>query len=218
MKSILVIGIGEFGQHLAEKMAALGNHVVIADKDEGIISEMSERIPDAFVGDCSKPGVLRTMGVNNFDICIVSVGDDFFASLEITSFLKELGAKHVVTKADGDQQAIFLKKIGADAVVYPEKDAAEKLAIQYNANNIFDNYQLSNDYSIYEVSILPEWAGKSISELDVRNRYKTNIIAIKSGSLFNPNPGPKYVFKPGDHIVVIGSSKEVFKLVNHKAK
>ena len=99
MKSILVIGIGEFGQHLAEKMAALGNHVVIADKDEGIISEMAERIPDAFVGDCSKPGVLRTMGVNNFDICIVSVGDDFFASLEITSFLKELGAKKTLRKS-----------------------------------------------------------------------------------------------------------------------
>lgn len=218
MKSILIIGMGEFGQHLAEKMTDLGNHVVIVDKDESIVSELAEKIPDAFVGDASKPGVLRSVGVNNFDICFVSVGDDFFASLEITSYLKELGAKHIVTKADGDRQSEFLKKVGADEVVYPEKDAAEKLAIQYNADNIFDNYQLSNDYSIYEVAILPEWVGKSVSDLDIRNSYKTNILAVKNKGKINPNPGAKYVFKADDHIVVIGNSREVFKLVNYKRK
>lgn len=133
MKNILIIGIGRLGRHLAEKLTELNNSVMIVDKDENIINELAPRFTNAMIGDCTKEGVLRSLGVNNFDICFVTISDNFQSSLEITSLLKELGAKYVVSKANRDLQAKFLLRNGADEVVYPERDIAEKLAIRHNA-------------------------------------------------------------------------------------
>lgn len=212
MKSILIIGMGIIGQHLADKMQQMGNDVMIVDKDEELLQKLAPIFPDSFVGDCTNEGVLRSLGVNNFDYCFVVVGDDFYASLEITSILKELGATYVITKAKRKRQAEFLKKIGADEVFFPEMEIAEKLAVRYNATNIFDYVELTSQYSIFEIPILPEWEGKSIEELNIRKSYNINIIAVKTDNSLNPVPGGNYIFQERDHIVVIGKSSDVFKL------
>ena len=212
MKSILVIGMGTLGVHLATKMQELGNDVMIVDIDEERIQELSPNFNNSFVGDCTNEGVLRSLGVNNFDYCFVAIGESSYASLEITSLLKELGAQYVISKASRTRHAEFLKKIGADEVFFPEREIAEKLAVRYSAKNVFDYIELSSEYSIYEIPVLREWIGKSIKELNVRNRYNINIIAIKKNDVLFPVANVEHVFVSGEHIVVIGKSSEVFKL------
>lgn len=213
MKSILVIGMGTVGQHLAMKMQELGNDVMVVDKDERIIQDLAVVFSDAVAGDCTNEALIKSLGVRNFDICFVAIGENFFSSLEITSILKEQGAQRVVSKAKQQRQAEFLKKIGADEVFYPEKEIAEKLAVRYNATNIYDFIELNSDCSIFEIPIVPEWAGKTIVDINVRNKYKINIIAVKnSDNKTDPMPDAMYRFRPGDHIVVIGNSSDVFKL------
>lgn len=212
MKSILVIGMGMLGKCLAHKMQELGNDVMIIDKDEEKIQELSTIFSDAVTGDCTNPAVLKSIGINNFDYCFVAIGEDFYSSLEITSILKEQGAKCVVSKAKRLRQAEFLKKIGADEVFFPEKEIAEKLAVRYNATNIFDYIELTSDCSIFEIPIISDWVGKSIIDINVRREYNVNIIAIKNPEYTDPMPKGDYVFRRGDHIVVIGKSEDVFKL------
>ena len=212
MKSVLIIGMGTLGRHLARKMTEFGNEVMIVDKDEDIIQEMAQEISNAIVGDCAAEGVLRSLGVNNFDFCFVTVGEDFYAALEITAILKELGAKCVISKAKKNRQAEFLKKIGADEVFYPEEEMAESLAIKYTVDNIYDYIELTDEYSVFEMPMIKEWIGKTIVEANVRKEYGINIIAIKNGGHMNPSPEPKYVFKEGDHIIVIGKAKDVLKI------
>lgn len=212
MKSILVIGMGMLGRCLAGKMLELGNDVMIIDKDEEKIQELSTIFDDAIAGDCTNPAVLKSIGVNNFDYCFVAIGEDFYASLEITSILKELGAKFVISKAKRKRQAEFLMKIGADEVFFPEAEIAEKLAVRYNATNIFDYIELTSDCSIFEIPIIPEWIGQTIIDINVRQKYHVNIIAIKNGEHIDPMPHGGYRFQTGDHIVVIGKSTDVFHL------
>ena len=212
MKSVLIIGMGTLGRHLARKMIEFGNEVMIVDKDEDIIQEMAQEISNAIVGDCAAEGVLRSLGVNNFDFCFVTVGEDFYAALEITAILKELGAKCVISKAKKNRQAEFLKKIGADEVFYPEEEMAESLAIKYTVDNIYDYIELTDEYSVFEMPMIKEWIGKTSVEANVRKEYGINIIAIKNGGHMNPSPEPEYVFKEGDHIIVIGKAKDVLKI------
>ena len=212
MKSVLIIGMGTLGRHLARKMIEYGNEVMIVDSKEEIIQEMAQEIPNAIVGDCAAEGVLRSLGVSNFDFCLVTVGEDFYAALEITAILKELGAKCVISKAKKNRQADFLKKIGADEVFYPEEEMAESLAIRYTADNIYDYIELNEEYSVYEMPILKEWKGKTIKNVDVRKLYNINIIAIKKGSDLVPSPVPEYVFEEEDHIIVIGKADDVLKI------
>lgn len=212
MKSVLIIGMGTLGRHLARKMTEFGNEVLIIDENEDIIQEMAQEFPNAIVGDCAAEGVLRSLGVSNFDYCFVTVGEDFYAALEITSILKELGAKCVISKAKKNRQAEFLKKIGADEVFYPEEEMAESLAIRYTADNIFDYIELTDEYSVYEMPIIKEWIGKTLAEVDIRKLYNINVIAIKHEGELNPSPDPGYTFKEEDHIVVIGKAEDVFKI------
>ncbi len=212
MKSILVIGMGRMGRHLAIQLEKLGNDVMIIDKNREQIDAISDRFTDAQIGDCCNERVLRSLGVANFDLCFVTIGEDFQSSLVITSLLKKLGAGHVIAKAKQDIQAELLQQIGADEVIYPEKDLAESLAIRYSATNIFDYVELTQDYSIYEIPVLPQWAGHTLIELDIRKKYGINIIAVKNGSLLDPVPAADYAFKEDDHIVVIGKSQEIFDL------
>lgn len=212
MKSVLVIGMGRFGRHLAKKMADLGNDVVIVDRDEEVIDRYANVFTDAQVGDCTNVNVVHALGVNHYDVCFVAIGEDFQSSLVVTSLLKELGAKYVVSKAKQDIQADLLKKIGADEVVCPEREAAEKLAIRHNADNIFDYIKLTSEYAIYEIPMPTAFAGKTISEINIRQKFNINIIAMKEGSVLRPMPGPDYRFKSGDHMVVLGKSTDVFRL------
>ena len=212
MKSILVIGMGRFGIHLATKMQQLGNDVMVVDEHDNIIEELAGTFTDAVVGDCTNEAVLRSLGVNNFDICFVTIGQNFQSSLVITSYLKKLGARFVVAKARQEIQAELLYTIGAHEVIYPERDLAEKLAIRYNADNVFDYIQLTDQYAIYEIPVLPAFVGQAIRDLNVRQKYKVNIIAIKNGSQLNPSPEAEYRFRADDHLVVIGKSADVFRM------
>lgn len=215
MKSLLVIGMGHFGTLLAEKLLTHGNDVMIIDKNEQVIEQLAPHFTNAQIGDCTNADVLKSLEVENFDACFVTIDENFQASLEITSLLKELGAKCVVSKANRDIQAKFLLKNGADSVVYPEKDIADKLATKYSANNIFDYIQLTADYSIFELPVLRDWVGKSIESINVRRNYNIIILAIKVENAVMPMPSPAYVFNAKDHIIVMGEKNIVLKLVNN---
>ncbi len=215
MKSILIIGMGAFGRHLALKMIELKNDVIIVDKDESIVEEMSHTVTDSQIGDCTKEEVLKALGVSNFDICFVTIGDTFQASLEITALLKDLGAKLVISKASRDIQAKFLLRNGADQVVYPDKDMAEKLAIRSSLNNIIDYFEVSKEYSIFELPVLSDWVGNSIEAINVRNKYHINILIIKSGNNIMSAPKADYVFKKDETMLIFGKTEDIIKLTNN---
>ena len=185
---------------------------MIVDRNPAIIEALSDRFTDSNICDCTNESIIEALGVDNFDICFVTIGEDFQASLVVTSLLKQYGARLIVSKAKQDIQADLLRKIGADEIVCPEREIAEKLAVRYNADNIFDFIPLTAEYSIYELPILPAWVGQTLSGLNVRRKYQINIIAIKNGSEVNPNVGPDYRFRPEDHIILIGKSGDVFKM------
>ncbi len=161
MKTVLIIGLGRFGRHLATRMAKLGNEVMVVDQDAEVVEKLLPIVTDGKIGDCTDEEVLRSLGVNNYDICFVCTGSSFQSSLEITDQLKVLGAKKVISKADRDIQAKFLLKNGADEVVYPNRDIAEKMAVRCSMNNVFDYVELSQGYSIYEIPPLPKWVGRT---------------------------------------------------------
>lgn len=212
MKSVLIIGMGRFGRHLAAKMQEMGNEVAVIDKDPAVLETLSKNYTESSIGDCTNQRVINSLGVENFDICFVTIGEDFQASLVITSLLKRAGAKLIVAKTKQDIQADLLRQIGADEVVYPEREIAEKVAIRYNADNIFDFIPLTSEYAIYEISALHGWEGMTIADIDVRNKYRVSIVAIKNGNALHPMPGAAYVFQPGDRIMVLGKSSDVFRL------
>ncbi|MDD4832061.1 MAG: TrkA family potassium uptake protein [Clostridia bacterium] len=218
MKSVLVIGMGKFGKFLATKLQELDNDVMVIDKDEAIIEDIASRFANAQIGDCTNPDVLRALGVDEFDVCFVAFDENFQSSLEITSLLSEMGAKKIVSMASRETQAKFLLQVGASEVVYPEKDIAETLAVKYSSSNIFDYFPLTDEYSIVEIPILPEWAGKTIAKVDVRKNHNLNILAIKNNGELLPSPNPDYCFLPDDHIIVLGNQNEVLAIASKTEK
>lgn len=213
MKSFLIIGLGRFGSYLCQKLSQLGNEVMIVDENEELLEPLLPYVTDAKIGDCTKENVLRSLGVRNFDVCFVCIGTNFQSSLEITSQLKELGAKRVVSKATRKIQAKFLLRNGADEIVYPERDIAEKCAVQYSADNVFDYFELTDGFSIYEITPYKEWLGKSIIQLDFRNKYNVNIIAIKTEDGLITVPTGDYVFEGPEHLLIIGKQEDTDKLL-----
>lgn len=207
MKSILIIGMGRFGRHLCKNLSQLGNQVMIVDEKEENLEEMLPYVVSAKIGDCTNENVLKSLGISNFDLCFVCIGTNFQSSLEITSLVKELGGRHVVSKANRDIHAKFLLRNGADEVIYPDRDIAEKLAVRYSANHVFDYIELTEEYSIYEIPPLPEWTGKTIKELDIRNRYGIHILGTKANGKAKLMPGASYVICQEEHLMVIGKKK-----------
>lgn len=214
MKNILIIGLGRFGKHLALKFTELGDEVMVIDRHEEAVQEVMNTVTHAQVGDCMKIEVLRSLGVNNFDICFVCMGEDFQSSLEVTDLLKTLGAKYVVSKAGRDIHAKFLLKNGADEIVYPEKDMAEKVAVRFSSNHLVDFFAISEDFAIYEIFVPDSWNGKSIINLNVRARYNINILAVrKSDNELNANPGPDYVFSKDERILVLSNHRNIKQFI-----
>lgn len=213
MKSILIIGMGRFGRHLCRNLAELGNQVMIVDEVEENLQEMLPYVVSAKIGDCTNEAVLKSLGVDNFDLCFVCIGTNFQSSLEITSMLKELGARRVISKANRDIHAKFLLRNGADEVIYPDRDIAERLAVRHSANHVFDYIELTDEYSIYEIPPLKIWIGKSIKELGIRNRYHINILGTKKNEEANLMPGPDYVIREEEHLMVIGKKVDVDKIL-----
>ena len=214
MKSILIIGMGRFGRSLADKLLELGNDIMIVDKREEIIEELAPRFTNALIGDATNLSVLKSLGVNNFDVCFVAIGENFQSSLEVTSQLKELGAKYVVSKASSELQAKFLSRCGADEVTYPERDMAEKLAIRFNADNIFDYVEISSEFGVFEIAVPNSWVGNTVLSTKARQAHNINIIAIKKGGVLKMLTGADYVFQKQDHIVLIGTADDVFRITN----
>lgn len=214
MKSILVIGLGRFGSYIAKKFTELGNHVMVLDTNEEKVNEMLPFVTSAQIGDATKPAVLDGLGVDNFDLCVVSVGENFQSSLETTSLLKEAGAKFVLSRASTEIQAKFLLRNGADDVVFAEKEMAERLAVKYSANNIFDYIQLTPEYAIYEIPTPPSWEGKTIRDKGVRAKYNLNILAIKRGGNLTPLPSADYEFNSAERLIVMCRRTDIDKIIH----
>ena len=211
MRTVLVIGMGEFGRHLAYRLLELKADVCIVDKSKELINILSEDFENAYVADCTQDIALRDLGIASFDTCVVSVGEDFQSSLEITSKLKEQGAKFIIAKASSDLQSKFLIMAGANEAVYPEKDVANKIAVKCVANNLLDVFEISDQYSVFEIRVLEEWVGKALKNSNIRLKYNLNVIAIKNGSKITI-PDADYVFKATDTVFVFGKSSTAKKL------
>lgn len=214
MKSMLVIGLGRFGQHLASNLHDLGNDVMIIDSDERKLEGLVPYATSSKIGDCTNPEVLRSLGIGNFDVIFICIGTNFQSSLEITSLVKEMGGKHVVSKATRDIQAKFLLRNGADDVVYPERETASWAAVRYSSDHIFDYIQLTPDHAIYETAVPPAWVGKTIGQLGVRQRHNINILAAKRGEELIPIPGGDYCFREGETMLVLGADRDVQKFLH----
>ncbi len=214
MKSILIIGLGRFGTYMAKKFTELGNHVMVLDTDEEKIDEMLPYVTSAQIGDGTKTSVLDSIGVDNFDLCVVCVGENFQASLETTSLLKEAGAKFVLSRASTEIQAKFLLRNGADDVVFAEKEMAERLAVKYSADNIFDYIQLTPEYAIYEIPAPRSWEGKTIREKNVRAKYNLNILAVKRGKELVPLPDADYAFNGAERLIVMCRRADIDRIIH----
>ncbi len=213
MKSILIIGMGRFGHHLCQNLAELGNQIMIVDEVEERLEPMLPYVVSAKIGDCTNEAVLESLGISNFDICFVCIGTNFQSSLEITSMVKEMGAKWVVSKASRDIHAKFLLRNGADEVIYPDRDLAEKMAVRYSANHVFDYIELTDEFSIYEIPPMRQWVGKSIKELSIRNRYHINILGTKEQEEAKLMPGPDYIIRANEHLMIIGRKEDVDRIL-----
>lgn len=214
MKSILIVGMGRFGTHLCKNLVLQKNQIMIIDKNEDSVNELAPIVSSALVADCTKPDVVKSIGVSDFDICFVCIGDDFQSSLEITSLLKDFGAPKVVSLSKREIDTKFLLRNGADEVIHPDKDIAESAAVKYSNDNIFDYIELEQDYSIYEIAPMKEWVGKDLIQSNIRARYSVSIIGIISeDGTMNVAPAPTYVIKDSDHLMVIAHKNDIKKVL-----
>ena len=210
-KTILLIGLGRFGLHIAKKLQELGHEVMAVDVNEERINRAVPFVTDAQIGNSTNEEFLKSLGINNFDLCIVTISEDFQSSLETTSLLKELGAKKVVSRAERDGQAKFLLRNGADEIVYPEKQLASWMAIKYSADHILDYIEIDNDHAIFEVTVPKDWIGKTIGEIDIRKKYGISILGIKDGKKLNVNVTPSQMLSSELSLLVIGDYKKLKK-------
>ena len=195
MKSVLLIGVGNFGMLIARQIHELGHQVMAVDKDENRINEVLPFVTNALIGDSTNKNFLASLGINDYDVCIETIGSDFQSSLETTSLLKELGGKMVVSRANREVQAKFLLRNGADEVVNPEKQIAKWTAIRYTSNHILDYIKLDDNHAIFEVKLPKEWIGKSVRNIDIRQKYGINIMALKKNGEMNLTILPDNVFE-----------------------
>ena len=211
MKSILLIGLGRFGRHIAIKLDELHHQVMAVDKEDTRVDAVLPFVTNAQIGDATNEDFLSSLGVGNFDVCIVAIGDSFQNSLEVTSLLKELGARMVVSRAARDVHAKFLLRNGADEIVYPERQLADWVAIRYSADHILDYIELDEEHAIFEISIPEEWIGKTIGQLDIRKKYNINIMALKTNDIMNLKISSDTQLLKGSTMLVLGETKHIQK-------
>ena len=211
MKTILLIGLGRFGRHIAMKLNDLGHEVMAVDSDEERVNAVLPFVTAAQIGDSTNSDFLTSLGVGNYDACIVAIGDDFQNSLETASLLKELGARKVIARASRGVQEKFLLRNGADEVVYPEKQLAAWTAIRCTSDHILDYIELDAGYAIYELSIPENWMGKTILQLDIRKKYGINVLGVRDGGRLNMNVTPDTLLDTERSILVLGHEKSIQK-------
>ena len=211
MRSILLIGVSRFGALLAKQFHEQGHQVMAVDRDEDKINAILPIVTDAQIGDSTNEAFLRSLGVNNYDVCIVAIGSDFQSSLETTSLLKELGGRLVISRSDRDVQTKFLLRNGADEVINPEKQIAEWAAIRYASNHILDYVKLDDDHGIFEVPVPADWAGKSVGNIDIRKRYGITIMGVRENGTMNLTVTPETVLDGTKTMLVLGEQRSVRK-------
>lgn len=209
MKNILVIGLGRFGRHIARKFIEEGNDVLAVEKDEDRAEHVMDIVRNIQISDATDEHFIESLGVNNFDICVVAIGDNFQSSLEITVLLKDMGAKFILARASRDVHRKLLLRNGADHVVYGERELAERLAVKYGAKNIFDYIELAPGIAIYEIAVPPSWYGKSIEEKSIRTKYHVSILATKQNGQIYPLPGASHIFSPHETLMIMGNAKDI---------
>ena len=213
MKQILVIGLGSFGRHLCQKLGELGHQIMAVDKDEERVEACMHVVTNALVGDATRQDFLQSLGVDNYDLCIVCIGDSFQDSLETTALLKDFGAKKVIARASRDVHARFLLRNGADEVVYPEKQVAEWTAMRYSSDFLTDYFSMGDGYAVMEVKAPGSWVGKTIAELDLRKRAGINILAAKSGGRIEMAIRPDTVITGEERLLVLGRDAQITRLL-----
>ena len=212
MKSVLIIGLGRFGSHIARKLNAMGHEVMAVDSNEDRINSVLSFTTSAQIGDSTNRAFLESLGVDSYESCIVAMGDNFQKSLETAYLLKDLGAKHVVARASSGVQEKFLLRNGADQVVYPEKQLAAWIAIRCTSEHILDYIELEGDYSIYELSIPGNWLGKTVGQLDIRKKHGINILGIRKEGRLDLNVTPDSLLSQGSSILVLGPDAALQKV------
>ena len=211
MKSILLIGLGRFGRSVAEKLNELHHQVMAVDKSEERVNEVLPIVTDAQIGDATRETFLRTLGVDNYDVCFVAIGEDFQSSLETTSLLKELGAKKVVSRASREVHKKFLLRNGADEVVYPEGQLAAWTAIRHTTDHVLDYIALDSEYAIYDLSVPVEWYGKTVGVLDIRKKYSLNLLAVRENGKPSMAVTSDTMLQENQTILVLGKWKDIQK-------
>lgn len=210
MKSVLIIGAGQFGSHIAKRMANLNCEVMAIDVNEERINAILPMVTNAQIGDSTNAEFMKSLGVPDYDVCIVTISGNFQNSLETTALLRELGAKKIISRAQNDVQEKFLKRNGADETVYPEKQTAIRIAIKEASDDILDAFRVDHDIYIYEICVPKQWNNKTIAGLDIRKKYHLNIIAVRLENQLTV-PMPDMVLHTGDDVMVIGNIKDVRK-------
>ena len=211
MKNILLIGIGRFGKHIALQLNKLGHEVMAVDSNEERINSVLPFVTNAQIGDSTYADFLKSLGIGNYDVCIVTIGGDFQNSLETTSLLKELGAKKVISRAERDVQEKFLLRNGADEVVYPEKQIAKWAAIRYTADHIRDYIEIDDSHAIFEVEAPKQWIGKTIGDIDIRRKYNINVLAVKQNGNIDMAISSNTALGENVTLMVLGEYKELQK-------
>ncbi len=212
MKSILVIGLGRFGRHMAQKLIETGHEVLAVDISEERADAAVGLIPQILIGDATDERFMASLGIRNFDMAVVAISENFQQVLEITVLLKELECKYVIARATRDVHKKLLLRNGADYVTYAEREIAERLAIKFGADNIFDYVELTPEIGIFEVAIPIKWKGKSIKDLAIRNKYNVSVMAVKKNGQIFPLPSPNHVFSEGESVMVMGKAEDIKNL------
>ena len=211
MKSVLLVGLGRFGKNTAIKLKELKHEVMALDIIEERVSDALPYVSNALIGDATNQTFLETLGIRDYDLCIVTIGDNFQASLVATSLLKEMGAKKVISRASSDVQTKLLLRNGADDVVYPEQQVAEWTAVRYSSDHIFDYLSIEDGYSIAEIDVPIKWIGKTIGELDVRKKYKLNVMAVKIDDKISMQMDNNTLFSGTERLLVLGRDSDIQK-------
>ena len=211
MKTILLIGLGRFGKNVALHLNQLGHQVMAVDDVEQRVEAVLPYVTNAQIGNSTNGDFLDSLGIRNFDVCIVAIGNDFQSSLETTSLLKEMGAKLVVSLAATDVQEKFLLRNGADEVVFPEKQLAKWTAIRYSPDHILDYIELDEDHAMFEIPVPDNWAGRSIGQIDIRKKYSINIMGVKRNGKLELSISPDMVLEAGQTMLVLGKNKDLQK-------
>lgn len=209
-KTYVVIGLGRFGTSVATELCKLGNEVLAIDVDQTNVQNIADQVTHAVTADARDPAVLRALGIRNFDCAVVAVGVDIGTSALITLSLKELGVPKVVCKAQSHVHQRVLEKIGADRVIFPEHETGVKLAQGLTHSSVLNFIELSDDYGIVEVATPKAWQGKTIREVDVRNKYRVNIIAIRDGTTgsISVTHGGDYILRGSDVLIILGEDAD----------